>query len=219
MWPDSHSINTSSAWVSHTNIDDGSELISKMTVEIAAKSAVKSSVTSEANNCSRTRLVLAAILALFCLFDAASMTTAGTYQADGTYSGTPSAAVTAAFAANPNGGDALVAALRDLVIANPALADDVAYVGSRSNAAQQSAAGGGLAQAYTTLMNRGDSGGASRIVSAAQSSASSVIQTAVTRAVGGTIGSNTFQSREGNTTSSCTQGNTVSGAQPTTACQ
>lgn len=169
----------------------------------------------------RTRLVVASILILCCLFGAVSAARAGTYQADGTYSGTPSAAVTAAFAANPNGGDALVAALRDLVIANPALADDVAYVGSRSNAAQQAAAGAGLAQAYTTLVNRGDNGGASRIVSAAQQSASTVIQTAVTRAVGSTIGSNTFQSRDGSTTSSSctTQGNTVSGAQPTTTCQ
>lgn len=169
----------------------------------------------------RVRLILTAMLALCCLFGAASLVTAGTYQADGTYSGTPSAAVTAAFAANPDGGDALVAALRDLVIANPALADDVAYVGSRSNAAQLAATGAGLAQAFTALINRGDSGGASRIVSAAQSSSSSVIQTAVTRAVGSTIGSNTYQRRDSTqTSSSCTtQGNTVSGAQPTTTCQ
>ena len=194
-------------------------MIAKMT----AKIIVKSAVMIAADNGSRklaTRLVFATIVALVCLFGVSSATMAGTYQANGAYTGTPSASVTAAFAANPNGGDGLVAALRDLILANPALADDVAYVGSQSNAAQQAATGAGLAQAYTILVNRGDNGGASRIVSAAGSSASSVIQTAVTRAVGSTIGSNTFQSREGTTTSSCTtQGNTVSGAQPTTTCQ
>jgi len=156
---------------------------------------------------------------LLCLLSAAPLATAGSYQGDGTYSGSPSPAVTALFAANPNGGDGLMAALRDLLINNPALADDVAYVGSRSNAEQQSAAAGALAQAFTALVNRGDNGGAARIVSAAQRSGSPVIQAAVTRAVGGTIGANPNLNPNGTTTrSSCTT-QTVSPAGPTTTCQ
>ncbi len=168
------------------------------------------------------RVILAPFLALFFVFGAASVVAAGTYQGDGTYTGTPSAAVTALFAAYPNGGDGLVAAIRDLLLGNPALADDVALVGSRSNAEQQSAAGAGLAQAYTSLINRGDNGNAARIVSAAQLSASSVIQTSVTRAIGSTIGANTYQS-DGTTrtgTNCTTQtDNTVSPARPATICQ
>jgi hypothetical protein len=165
------------------------------------------------------RAILVPILALFCLVGAASLATAGSYQGDGAYTGTPSPAVTALFAAFPNGGDGLMAALRDLLINNPDLADDVAYVGSRSNAEQQSAAGAALAQAFTALINRGDNSGAARIVSAAQRSGSPVIQAAVTSAVGRTIGANPNLDQSGTTTrSSCTT-QTVSPAGPTTTCQ
>lgn len=160
--------------------------------------------------------VLVPLLALFCLFGAVTTAPAGSYQGDGAYAGTPSPAVTALFAANPNGGDALMAAIRNLVISNPALADDVAYVASRANAAQQSAAAAGMAQAYTALINRGDSNGAARIVTAAQQSGSPVLQTAVTRAVGVTIGANTYQ-HGGTTQTGCSQSGTISPAQA--ACQ
>ncbi|MDO9411054.1 MAG: hypothetical protein Q7T81_00575 [Pseudolabrys sp.] len=152
---------------------------------------------------------MSALLALFLVFGAVQPAPAGSYQGDGTYTGTPSPVVTALFAAFPNGGDGLMAALRDLIIRNPALADDVAYVGSRSNAAQQAAAGAGMAQAYTALINRGDSNAASRVVSAAQQSASSPIQSAMTRAVGVTIGSNSYQ-QGGTAKTPCTPAGTVS---------
>lgn len=160
--------------------------------------------------------LLVPLLALFCLFGAVTVAPAGSYQSDGTYTGTPSPTVTALFAANPNGGDALMTAIRDLLISNPGLADDVAFVASRANAAQQSAAAAGMAQAYTALINRGDSNGAARIVTAAQLSGSPVLQTAVTRAIGSTIGANTYQFG-GTTQTGCSRSGTVSPAQA--ACQ
>ena len=163
------------------------------------------------------RSILGPILALTCLFGAMSAATAGSYQGNGIYAGTPSPAVTAMFAAYPNGGDALVAAIRDLLIANPALADDVAYVGSGGNAGQQLAAGAGLAQAYTVLINRGDNDGAGRIVGVAQQSTSPTIQTAVTRAIGSTIGANSYQ-YNGTTITSTNCSQPISPSQPST-CQ
>jgi hypothetical protein len=162
------------------------------------------------------RAVLVPVLALFCLFGGLTAAPAGSYQSDGTYTGTPSPAVTALFAANPNGGDALMAAIRDLLISNPGLADDVAFVASRANAAQRFAAAAGMAQAYTALINRGDSNGAGRIVTAAQLSGSPVLQAAVTRAVGSTIGANTYQFG-GTTQTGCSRSGTVSPSQA--ACQ
>lgn len=157
--------------------------------------------------------LLAPLLALFLMCAHMPVTMAGSYQGDGTYTGAPSPAVTALFAAFPDGGDGLVNAIRDLLIANPNLADDVAFVASRGTAAQQLAAGAGMAQAYTALINRGDNGSAVRIVSAAQQSGSPAIQTAMTRAVGATVGANTYQ--QGGTTrtnTSCTPSGTISPA-------
>lgn len=168
------------------------------------------------------RVILVAIIAGFCAFGLGSRASAGSYQSDGAYVGSPSPAVTALFAAFPNGGDGLVAGLRALMIDDPALADDVAFVGAQSNAAQQSAAGDGMAQALITLVGRGNNAGAAHIVSAAQRSGASVIQIAVTNAVGGTIGLNSFQSTNANSGTTCTTtGGTVSPAGPTatTTCQ
>lgn len=169
------------------------------------------------------RVILVAMVAAFCVLGIASAAKAGSYQPDGTYAGTPSAAVTALFASFPNGGDGLAAAIRQLVINDPALADDVAFVGSQSNFLQQSAAGAGLAQAFTILVTRGDNRGAARIVNAAQRSGAPPIQTAVANVVGTTIGFNTVQGNNPNTGANCTTtpaDNTVSPAKPaTTTCQ
>ncbi|MCF8475958.1 MAG: hypothetical protein K9G60_02950 [Pseudolabrys sp.] len=168
------------------------------------------------------RIVLVTIVAGVCAFGGVSRANAGAYQGDGAYVGSPSPAVTALFAAFPNGGDGLVAGLRALMIDDPTLADDVAFVGAQSNAAQQAAAGDGMAQAVIALVGRGNNVGVARIVNAAQRSGASVIQIAVTNAVGGTIGLNSFQSTNANSGTTCTTtGGTVSPAGPTatTTCQ
>lgn len=169
------------------------------------------------------RAILVAIVVAFGVFGAASGATAGAYQGNGVYSGTPSAVVTTMFASFPNGGSGLITAIRQLIINNPSLADDVAFVGSQSNADQQSAAGSGLAQAFLVLLGRGNNGGAARIVSAAQQSSSSPIQIAVANVVGTTIGFNTFQANNSTSGTNCTTtqaDNTVSPARPaSTTCQ
>lgn len=131
------------------------------------------------------RIALIMALGLLCGLAMAPGASAGTYQADGSYTGTPSADVTAIFAAYPNGGDGLIDAIRELLIANPGLADDIAYVASRASPSQQADAGTGMAQAFTALTHGGNISGASRIVSAAQHSGNSIIQTAVGTAVSG----------------------------------
>lgn len=133
-----------------------------------------------------TRRLIIATLVLFCLSMAFAPAKAGTYQADGTYAGTPSASVTALFAAYPNGGDGLVGAIRSLLIANPELADDVAYLASRASPVVRADAAAGMSQAFIALNNSGNANGAARIVSAAQRSNDAVIQTALTNAVGRT---------------------------------
>lgn len=130
------------------------------------------------------RAAMTAIVTLFALLVIQPAAQAGSFQADGRYSGTPSAAVAALFAGNPNGGDGLADAVRALLIANPDLADDVAYLASRGTAAQQAAAAAGMAQAFIVLSHRGNTSGATRIVSAAQRSGSPIIQTALTNALG-----------------------------------
>jgi hypothetical protein len=150
------------------------------------------------------RVVFAAIVALSCLLGTVSAPLAGSYQGNGAYSGTPSPLVTQLFASFPNGGDGLVAAIRDLIIGNSALADDVAYVASRGNLDQQSAAGAGLAQALTALVNRGDNGGAARIVNASTQSGSAAIQTAVGTAVASSASFSNYQSSNSSTSTNCT---------------
>lgn len=132
------------------------------------------------------RALLIAILALFCWSAAPLTASAGSYQADGAYSGTPAASVAALFNAFPNGGDGLVNGIRDLLTANPALADDVAYLATRGAANQRNDAAAGMAQAFLTLAHRGNTNGAAQIVNAAQLSGNPVIQTAMAAAVGDT---------------------------------
>jgi len=130
------------------------------------------------------RALLIALLVLICCSAAPPPANAGSYQADGTYTGTPAASVTALFAAYPNGGDGLIDAVRELLIANPGLADDVAYLASRAAPGPRADAAAGMAQAFLTLTHRGNTNGAAQIVSAAQLSGSPVLQTAVATAVG-----------------------------------
>ena len=166
------------------------------------------------------RFVFAAIVTACCLFGAPPSVTAGTYVGAGSYSGTPSPVVARLFAAFPNGGDDLAAAIRELLINDPSLADDVAYLATRGNNAQEQAASAGLSQAVTILVNRGDNGGASRITIAARLSGSPTLQTAVASAIAATVSFNTFQSNNPNkeTHANCTT-STVSAAQPVTTCQ
>lgn len=167
------------------------------------------------------RMILAAMLAAFCLLGSMSQASAGVYQADGSYQGAPSPAVSRLFAAYPAGGDALAAALRELVLSDPTLADDVAFLGGRGAPGQQSAAADALAQALIVLTSRGNTFGAGRIVAAAQFSGNTLIQTAVFAAVATAVGTNFYQdtkSAQANCTT--TGGNTVSPARPaTTTCQ
>lgn len=131
------------------------------------------------------RIILVAIFAAFCMLGSVPMAGAGTYQATGVYVGTPSPAVTRIFAAFPNGGDGLVAAIRDLLIADPSLADDVAFVASRANEAQKAAAAAGMAQAVIALNLFGNNTGVAMIANAAQLSGDPLLQTTVLAAVGG----------------------------------
>jgi hypothetical protein len=168
------------------------------------------------------RLILVAIVAAFCLFGAASGATAGAYVSAGTYTGTPSPIVSRLFAAFPNGGDGLIAALRELLINNPELADDVAYLGVRGGNGQEQAAAAALSQAVTILVNRGNNGGATRITTAARLSGSVTIQTAVSNSIAGTVSFSGFPSNnpdKGATAHCTTTTTTVSGAQPVTTCQ
>jgi hypothetical protein len=160
------------------------------------------------------RIILVAVFAAFCMVGTAPMATAGTYQATGVYVGTPSPAVTRLFAAFPNGGDGLVAAIRDLLIADPSLADDVAFVASRANEAQKSAAAAGMAQAIIALNIYGNNAGVAQIASAGQLSGDPLIQTAVLTAVGGVNApANLYAGTNSNPV--VTQCNSVSPAGPT----
>lgn len=166
------------------------------------------------------RTILVAMLAAFCLLGSMSMASAGTYQADGSYQGSPSPAVSRLFAAYPAGGDALVAALRELILSDPTLADDVAFLGGRGAPGQQSAAADALAQALIVLTARGNTFGAGRIVTAAQFSGNTLIQTAVFAAVATAVGSNVYLDTKSAQACTTTGGNTVSPARPpTTTCQ
>ncbi|MBI1203309.1 MAG: hypothetical protein GC182_12425 [Rhodopseudomonas sp.] len=166
------------------------------------------------------RFIFAAIVTACCLFGALPSANAGSYVGVGNYSGTPSPAVARLFAAYPNGGAGLIAAIRELLLSYPSLADDVAFLGTQGNSGQEQAASAGLSQAVTILVNRGDNGGASRITNAARSSGSTTIQTAVATAIAATVSFNTFQSNNPNkeTNANCTT-STVSAAQPVTTCQ
>ena len=171
------------------------------------------------------RMILVVIFTAFCMLGSVSISAAGTYQSNGQYTGTPSTAVTAAFAAYPNGGDGLVTALLNLLLNDPTLADDIAWVASRprpvASDGQQSAAAAALAQAFIVLTNKGDTTGAGRITVASTLSGNPVLQTAVLAAVAATQGSNPYQSSNPAVTTNarCTTtpaDNTVSPARPGT---
>jgi hypothetical protein len=169
------------------------------------------------------RMILVVIFTAFCMLGSVSISGAvGTYQGPGQYTGPTSQAVTDAFAAYPNGGDGLVSALIGLLLTDPTLAADVAWVASRprprASDGQQSAAAAALAQAFIVLTNRGDTTGAGQIVTASTLSGNPVLQTAVLAAVGATQGSNPYQSSNPATTgANCRPtDNTVSPARPGT---
>jgi len=128
------------------------------------------------------RKIIVLLLVAFCALSMATRADAGSYQGAGNYVGTPSSAVTALFNQFPNGGDGLVAAIRDLLIANPGLADDVAFVAGQSSPAQQDAAGAGMGQAYIALSGQGNTSGMGSISTASQFSGNAVLATAVTTA-------------------------------------
>ena len=163
------------------------------------------------------RKILIAMAAAFCLFGT-SPTFAGSYSADGTYQGSPSGVVTALFAAYPTGGDGLVAGLRTLLLGDPALADDIAYLGARSGGSQQQAAADAMAQALIVLTARGNAFGAGKIATAAQYSGNTTIQTAVSAAVATAVGSNSQQQNQ-SAQANCvvTGGSPVSPTGPTTS--
>ena len=128
------------------------------------------------------RKLIVLLLVAFCALSVISRADAGSYQGPGNYVGTPSAAVTALFNNNTAGGDALVAAIRDLLIAHPELADDVAFVASSSSGAQQDAAAAGMAQAFLVLASQGNTSGTGAISTAAQYSGNTVLSVAVAAA-------------------------------------
>jgi hypothetical protein len=133
------------------------------------------------------RIILVAVFAAFCMVGTAPMATAGTYQATGVYVGTPSPAVTRLF---------------------------VAFVASRANEAQKSAAAAGMAQAIIALNIYGNNAGVAQIASAGQLSGDPLIQTAVLTAVGGVNApANLYAGTNSNPV--VTQCNSVSPAGPT----
>ena len=155
------------------------------------------------------RKLIVALVAVLCLAAVAPKAYAGQYVAPGQYTGSPSPQVTAIFAAFPNGGQGLTDAIRELLINDPGLADDVAFVASNSNPSQQLAAANGMAQAAVVLASRGNTTAMAAIVTAAQSSGNAVLASVVTTAqiaVGGSAnlyGSQT-NSNPNATTISCT---------------
>jgi hypothetical protein len=120
---------------------------------------------------------------------APSIAEAGHYRNDGTYVGRPSGAVTSLFAQFPGGGQGLADAIAQLLISDPALADDVAFVAVNSaNADQQSAAGAGMAQAEAALRDSDQGGASARIARAARASGGPILVALAGGLGGGTGG-------------------------------
>lgn len=165
------------------------------------------------------RKIMIVLIAALCAFGAVSRADAGSYQGTGNYVGSPSSQVTAIFAAYPGGGAGLTDAIRELLINNPGLADDVAYVASNANPDQQQAAAFGMAQAVLTLMARGNNSGATAIVTAATLSGNTTIATIVSNAVANSNGAGSLYAQGTNsnpaTTTPCS---TVSPTSPGGAC-
>lgn len=165
------------------------------------------------------RKIIVILIAALCLAGGVvSKGYAGSYQGPGNYVGSPSPQVTAIFAAFPAGGAGLADAIRELLINNPALADDVAFVANRGNPAQQVAAAAGMAQAVTTLNARGNSSGAAAIVTAAVSSGNPTLTTIVVAAAGQNGGGAQLYGATTNSNSAATSCTTVSPTAPVGAC-
>ena len=165
------------------------------------------------------RKIVVVLIAALCLTGGViSKGFAGSYQGAGNYVGSPSPQVTAIFAAFPAGGEGLTNAIRELLINNPGLADDVAFVASNAGPAQQIAAANGMAQAVMVLLARGNSSGGTAIVTAATSSGNAVLSTIVTASGGLNSGSAQLYGSDTNSnpaTASCT---TTSPTTPGTSC-
>ena len=165
------------------------------------------------------RKVVIILIAALCLAGAGvSKSHAGSYQGTGNYVGSPSPQVTAIFAAFPGGGPGLTDAIRSLLLLNPDLADDVAFVASSASAAQQQAAANGMAEAVITFMARGNSSAASAIITAATSSGNATVALIVSNAVASGNGGDHLYTQEANgnpVTTSCT---TVSPTAPGGSC-
>lgn len=166
------------------------------------------------------RKLFAGLLAGICLLGAVpNMANAGQYVAPGQYVGQPSPVVVALFAQFPDGGDGLINAVRQLLINNPGLADDVAFVASRGTVAQQLAAGIGMAQAFQVFIARGNGSIAAAIATAAQNSGSPIIQTQIASAAGTSNGGGTlYGGRSVNSNANTITCNTVSPTNPNTGC-
>jgi hypothetical protein len=154
------------------------------------------------------RKIVVILIAALCLASGAvSKGYAGSYQGPGNFVGSPSPQVTAIFAAFPQGGEGLTNAIRELLINNPDLADDVAFVASNAGPAQQGAAAVGMAQAAVVLIARGNSGAGATIVAAAVSSGNATLTTTVSSAVAQGNGTGSLYGSGANsnpTTTSCT---------------
>jgi len=164
------------------------------------------------------RKMIFGFIAILCVAIVSPRADAGQYAGTGNYVGSPSPQVTAAFAAFPNGGEGLTDAVRELLLANPDLADDVAFVASRGNPAQQLAAASGMAEAVTTFMARGNSSAGGEIVRAATLSGNATLALVVSNALASNNGGSNLYSGQTNSnpvTTSCT---TVSPTTPGGPC-
>jgi hypothetical protein len=166
------------------------------------------------------RKVLAGLVAGICLFGAVpNVASAGQYTGPGQYVGQPSPVVVALFAQFPQGGDGLVNAVRELLISNPELADDVAFVASRGSVGQQVAAAIGMAQAYDVFVMRGNGRAAAIIAKAGQDSTSPIIQTQILNAAGTSNGGGTlYEGRQINSNPNTVACQTVSPTDPNKGC-
>jgi hypothetical protein len=175
------------------------------------------------------RKTLLLIVATASIFLTPPLAEAGTYR-DGSYIGRPSTVVTGLYAQFPQGGEALAEAIAALLIDNPSLADDVAYVAVTSaNTSQQAAAGVGMAQAASTLADSQISAAAGLIARAAADSGSPALAQAAAAsnaAAAGGVAASLYLPTNNATTVSAGQNcvtipgdNTVSPATPpTTVC-
>lgn len=173
----------------------------------------------------------AALIMAVCFLGASAPGFAGRYTGTAQYVGQPAANVTRLFAQFSGGGRGLAEAVAAMLISNPALADDVAFVAASGNALQQAAAASGMAAAAAALASAGNSSDAGNVGRAAQASGNAIIAAAAdSRAIasGGTgaglfvsPGNPSVSNPQANSPRRCTTvaANTVSPASTTTICQ